>query len=411
MDSRGLVTFAILVLVVTAGCSGLGDETDAPTLTPAPVPDADVHEQVVTPSVPTESVATFTPENPSATGPLGLRDQRSVRTALWRLRTVLDVGAIEPTVVRQFGLSRPVDAGSLGTSDAVTGSLGPTVDTGGVPPGRVDSENATVRLLRGMYEPSRLEYHLAYLHTRFLQDRLGWADALARHDNGTLDRRLVATALDRGASAYAADAYAAQYSLSVDTPVREWQFGWLDSPWLARAAVRAGYDYAGGQITAPDSLGQLYTEPPNTTEQLLHGLPPGSEPPQPLEVTLVGTGDWNRVATEQFGELGIRALLSTRIDGDEADRAARGWGNDRLLAFEDGTTSGVVWVTTWDQPSYAEQFLAGYQQYAAAGNPPQTSALTRPGSKAVVVTAGSSAFVEGVTVAGDNESVSVSLSE
>ncbi|CCQ34572.1 membrane lipoprotein [Halorhabdus tiamatea SARL4B] len=411
MRSRGLVTLAVVILLVTAGCTGVDEETEGPTLTPAPVPADESHEQVVTPSIPTESLATFTPENTSATGPLGLRDQHSVRTALWRLRTVLAVEAIEPSVTRQFGLSDSVDSGPLGLSEAVTRSLGVATEAGGTPPGRVDSPNATISLLRGMFDPARLEYNLAYLHSRLLVDRLGWSDALATQENGTVDDRLVAVGLGRGGAAFAADAYAEQYGLSVDSPVREWGFGWLESPRFARAGIAAGEAYARSTARSPGDLRRVYVEPPNTTEQLLHGFPPGSETPRPLDVTVAGDTDWTRTATEQFGELGIRTVLSSRLDADVADRAARGWGNDRLLAFEDGAATGVVWATTWDQASYAEQFAAAFDAYAGAGDTLQATAIERPGAKTVVVAAGHPSFVDGVSLAGENASVSITLSE
>lgn len=409
MRSRGLLTLAVVLLLATAGCTGLDKETVGPTLTPAPVPADESHEQVVTPSIPTESLATFTPENPSATGPLGLRDQQSVRTALWRLRTLLSVETIEPSVTRKFGLSDSVDSGPLGLPEAVTRSLGVATEAGGTPSGRVDSNNGTISLLRGMFEPARLEYNLAYLHSRLLVDRLGWSDALATHENGTVDQRLVAVGLRRGGAAFAADAYAEQYGLSVDSSVREWGFGWLASPRFARAAIAAGEAYARSTAGSPSELRRVYVEPPNTTEQLLHGFPPGSETPRPLDVTVTGDSEWAQTATERFGELGIRTVLSSRLDADVADRAARGWGNDRLLAFEDGAAAGVVWATTWDQVSYAEQFAAAFDAYAAAGDPPQATAIERPGSKTVVVAAGHPSFVDGVTVTGENASVSVSL--
>lgn len=409
MRSRGLLVVSVAILLATAGCSGLGGETNGPTLTPAPVPERGTPEQVVTSFVPTESAATFTPENPPTTGPLGLRDQRSVSTALWRLRTLLDVKADEPTVVHQLDLSVPDDTKPLALPDAVIESLGPATGDSGAPPGWIDTDNETIHLLGWTFGPARLEYNLAYLHAQYLQDHLGWTDAISTHEHGTLDRRLVAFALRRGGAAFVADAYAEQYGLSVDRPAREWQFGWLESPWLARAAIAAGEAYARDTASSPSELRRIYAEPPNTTEQLLYGLPPGSEPPRPLQVTVVEAGEWKRVATARFGELGIRALLSTRLETDVAERGGSGWGNDRLLAFEDAGVSGVVWVTTWDQPTYADQFVAAFEQYAAAGDPPRSIALTRIDDRTVVAVAGPTSFVESVTVTGTNASVSISL--
>lgn len=121
--------------------------------------------------------------------------------------------------------------------------------------------------------------------------------------------------------------------------------------------------------------------------------------------------DWERTTTERFGELGIRALLSTRIDGETAERAASGWGNDRLLAIENESAVGVVRTTSWDRASDGEQFATGVEADASAGDPPQEVTLTRPAADTVVVMAGSQSFVDGVSMTGDTESVSVSLPE
>ncbi|ACV12878.1 hypothetical protein Huta_2717 [Halorhabdus utahensis DSM 12940] len=410
MGSRVVLTVSVLLLFLTAGCLGLGDDPDVPTVTPAAVPDEGTPEQVVPTAVTTEQPATFTPENLPTAGPLQMSNQASTPVALWRLRSLLSVTAIEPTV--DYRLGPMIDPGPdpLSLSDSITAALGPDVSAdGGTLYGRVDSANATIHLVKGMHGSAQIEYHLAYFHTQVLQERLGWTASIPSQANSTLDERLVAFGLRRGAAALAADAYAEEYSLSIEEQIREWDFAWQESSWLARGALDAGYDYAEGRTTSPDSLAGVYANPPNTTEQLRYGLPPESEPPRPLNVTVSGDGDWERTATERFGELGIRALLSTRLDREAAGRAVRGWGTDRLLAFENGTASGVVWVTTWDQASYADQFAAGFERYAAAGDPPQASQRTRSGPKTVVVTAGSPAFVDGVAVAGDNESVSISL--
>jgi len=412
MVSRGLLTVVVLLLVAAAGCSGLGDDPDVPTVTPAPVPEDETPDQVVTTEVTTEPAATFTPENPSAVGPLNMRDQYSTQVALWRLRQLLAVDVAEPTVVRRLGPMIDPGPNPVSIERSVVESLGPDVSaSGGTLYGRVDTGNATIHLVKGMHDATLLEYNLAYFHAQLIQDRLGWTDAISVHENGTLDQRLVAFALHRGGAAFAADSYAERYSLSIDEPVREWEFSWLDSPWLARSALDAGYDHARGNVNPPSALGRLYTDPPNTTEQLLHGFSTETEPPRPLDVTVEDGSGWNRTATERFGELGIRALLSTRIDGEEADRAARGWGNDRILAFENETDSGVVWTTTWDQPAYADQFATGFEQYAAAGEPPQASVLRRPDSETVVVAAGSPAFVDATTIGAENGSVRVSIGE
>jgi hypothetical protein len=129
----------------------------------------------------------------------------------------------------------------------------------------------------------------------------------------------------------------------------------------------------------------LWAAPPDSTEQVLHPEKyDAREKPVPMPADKPRTlgDDWREAAGDVVGELGVRAWLAATAPSELAARAAAGWGGDRATLYErpglapDGgppswsPSSFVLWTTTWDDVTDAEDFarLAAAALAARAGD-------------------------------------------
>jgi hypothetical protein len=144
---------------------------------------------------------------------------------------------------------------------------------------------------------------------------------------------------------------------------REYELPYLDG----RAFVDALRD-AGGW----DAVNAAWSDPPRSTEQILH---PGRYPDDvPVDVALDGVaarmGDgWSQQWRQSMGEARIGVWLA---DGSSPERsnptqpadwpragAAAGWGGDQLVSLVGpGDSWAIVWQTDWDSADDASQFAS-----------------------------------------------------
>ncbi len=165
-------------------------------------------------------------------------------------------------------------------------------------------------------------------------------------------------------------------------------FPYSDGPALVdRMRSRGGWDAVAG----------LYTEPPESTEQVID--PTKYRIDRPAEVTVENrsTGEWTRVRPpgrgpdfETFGQPGITAMFAypayddrgsrpvvprsaflNRVNGtiDRSDPydydipPASGWRGDRMYAYVDESgETGYVWRLAWDTEEDATEFTRAYQR-------------------------------------------------
>jgi hypothetical protein len=97
---------------------------------------------------------------------------------------------------------------------------------------------------------------------------------------------------------------------------------------------------------------------PASTEQLMHDSAYfAAAPDVPSEVTLPqieGSVDQNN-----FGEFGTRLFLFKHTkDQDRSIRASNGWDGDRYALVKTPAGDAFVWVTVWDAPSDAAEFMS-----------------------------------------------------
>jgi hypothetical protein len=114
-----------------------------------------------------------------------------------------------------------------------------------------------------------------------------------------------------------------------------------------------------------DAVNQAYTNPPQSTEQLIHvdkylGHDEPQEVVMPDLQSALG-GEWSQLDTDVLGELNVRVYLQTFIDIDAAGTAAEGWDGDRYVYWEDSDLRGLlVMQSVWDTDEDAEEFFSAY---------------------------------------------------
>jgi hypothetical protein len=118
-----------------------------------------------------------------------------------------------------------------------------------------------------------------------------------------------------------------------------------------------------------NAVDALWTDPPSSTEQILHPEKYEScEGPVTLEPAVLPAlpGLGAPSTTDVAGELVVRTWLATAWSPEVAARAAAGWGGDRAALY--GAPSGAAapdagaappalsWLTVWDDAGEAEDF-------------------------------------------------------
>ncbi len=147
----------------------------------------------------------------------------------------------------------------------------------------------------------------------------------------------------------------------------------------APAIIREGllFPYLGGVSfiqrawkARPDRPLPFRADLPRSTEQILHvdRWLAGDEP------TSVRFADgpppgWDVVYENDLGELETRIFLEQHVDDQaRADSAAAGWDGDvyRLLRAHEHEGEGLVWVSVWDTPADADEFVSVAREAYAA---------------------------------------------
>jgi hypothetical protein len=116
---------------------------------------------------------------------------------------------------------------------------------------------------------------------------------------------------------------------------------------------------AGGEAR----LDSAFVTPPTTSEQILHPdrFLAGE---QPRTVTRPDP-DGRVVDRGVLGEMGLRLVLGSAVDGATALRQATGWAADRYVAWADGERTCVRWHVVMDTPADTTDVAAGLRAWAA----------------------------------------------
>ncbi|HEX5163998.1 MAG TPA: hypothetical protein VFV93_01275 [Thermomicrobiales bacterium] len=113
-------------------------------------------------------------------------------------------------------------------------------------------------------------------------------------------------------------------------------------------------------VDGDDTLNQAFTDPPRSTEQILHPEKYLDQRDDPQAVELpdlsaaLGAG-WEQRDTDSLGEFDLSVLLRENGAGDYAEAAA-GWDGGRYAYYAGDSGSLVAVKTVWDSPDEATEF-------------------------------------------------------
>jgi hypothetical protein len=126
----------------------------------------------------------------------------------------------------------------------------------------------------------------------------------------------------------------------------------------------SAYEHGGWQ-----AISDLYTNPPDSTEQVLHADKLYPKRDVPKKVTLASIKGYTDVYANTIGELEWRIYFNMWNKKD-ADKDSAGWDGDRfnVVKAADGTLVGLI-ATTWDSAAEAKEFATAYEKTVAVRFP------------------------------------------
>lgn len=399
---RGPAEITLAILLLLAGCSGIFAGPDA---TPTPVPTLS--------ETGTRATPTLGPPTTSGVSIQIDREEFPVNPALvWRRVQSLYGTGVEPPERILVSEPEPVRRVYPRFYRRLTTCEGQDFNRSAG--GSVRSPDTVHLFVSANTSAASIEAILAHEYAHVIQFRTN-ATRNVSFDNGG--------ALLQGGAIYVEDRYIDRYlndtGVTATTGLTRFQRA-APCERVAFSQNYFGYRYIAHRIDTPRNLDKVYANPPKTTEELIHNLSPGTEPPLPLdpEVEVSAGSEWLLVGNATLGELTVRSILWTQLDDSRVDVAASGWGNDRLLTFWNGTEYGYVWVLRWDGSTHATEFQEALERFLdARANPTQRGwssdtaefRMQRVGPDTVILIAGESGFQRTVNVTEDGTTVSVAI--
>jgi hypothetical protein len=137
---------------------------------------------------------------------------------------------------------------------------------------------------------------------------------------------------------------------------------------------------------------RLYTDPPRSTEQILHPEK-WRDRDDPVRIDFLDFDDsellegWTMLDSNVVGEFQLRIVFNEFEMADRSADLAAGWDGDRYAVFERGEELLLLWFTTWDDPGEAAEFAQGYRQLLETKYPGQSgiNAVQARGSDVLIV--------------------------
>lgn len=445
MRWRALVVASLLLL---AGCNAPGVGGDTESSTPSPSAETDSATAATpsatataTPSATATATPTTTPEPDSpealaATYDISVDGSFPVNVSLTfaRVAFLLDRPGVTPPETVQVRSDTAMQTGSLRYPEFFRFlDVEPTDDSATLPayvatPRRiVVSRNLTER-------GSLAEATLAQEAAHVIQFREG-ADSTLRTTvvNGrpTVENNYLLRSVIEGTAVYTETVYQRRYLDANRTRIDSLRASYRNRSDIGRISFGLYYfgtRYVERRADSPAETWDIYENPPRTTEELLHNLPPGSEPVAELTVTDAADDGWESQPRREttYGELFLRGTLATSLNESVAARGADGWGNDQRLVFENDSTaeSGYAWALRWDDTANATEFERVFGTYLNRTADRTTLSvdsetvrgwrtenatyrLLRVSDRTTVLLIGSEQFVQNATVTGEDSEVTV----
>ena len=115
------------------------------------------------------------------------------------------------------------------------------------------------------------------------------------------------------------------------------------------------------------AVDKLYSDPPQSTQQIIDPSLYFDHPALPDTVTVAGyqsrmTG-WHKSDEDTLGELGLRIILENTRGTASPDLAlAAKWAGDRIVMLRKGETVSVIWMLAFRDADSASRFAAVYRK-------------------------------------------------
>jgi hypothetical protein len=127
--------------------------------------------------------------------------------------------------------------------------------------------------------------------------------------------------------------------------------------------------YAWKQKPSWQFINKIYSDLPDSTEQIMHPEKYFSEIDKPKPVNAEAYADrlgknWGIAYKNILGEFALGRLLSLHFTDERSAKSAAGWGGDQVLLLENKTGQDVVLVSTlWDDAEDSEKFYAAMDEW------------------------------------------------
>jgi hypothetical protein len=116
-----------------------------------------------------------------------------------------------------------------------------------------------------------------------------------------------------------------------------------------------------------ETVNQAYSNPPNTTEQIMYPDKYfAGESSQQVATPALADKDWTKISENTYGEYFIQVMLGTWLSKTEAETAAAGWNGDTLTYYERENDFLFTWNIKWDSSSDASDFSVAFHNLATA---------------------------------------------
>ncbi len=167
-----------------------------------------------------------------------------------------------------------------------------------------------------------------------------------------------------------------------------------DAPAILRVTLVAPY-LRGLQFVAAvqgrggwPAVNNAHRRPPPTSEQILHpdkyfAREPAEDIRIPDNEALLTAG-FDRMAEDTLGELELSVYLGQGRPSGTDEQAAAGWGGDRLVVYRRKQEIAVVWWTSWDSDSDAQEALSAARKVS----PKDSDASVERKGRAVLIVRG-----------------------
>ncbi len=158
----------------------------------------------------------------------------------------------------------------------------------------------------------------------------------------------------------------------------------LVAPYLRGLQFVAAIQARGGW----PGVNNAYRRPPTTSEQVLHpekffAREEGEDIEIPDDREVLAAG-FKRIEEDTLGELELSVYLGQGRPSDTNDVAAAGWAGDRLVVYTRDDDIAVIWWTTWDTESDAEEAFRAAQSVS----PTDSGARVERHGRAVLIVRG-----------------------